>query len=83
LASAATQSPAPHGVAFVGEVGLTGMVRPVAGMERRLAAAAAAGAGTVYLAGEANPPPGVTVSSVRHVRDALAWARRRSSAPRS
>lgn len=83
LASAATETAAPQASAFVGEVGLTGVVRPVAGVERRLAAAAAAGAQTVYLAGEADPPPGVVVSPVRHVREALVWARGRRPARRT
>jgi DNA repair protein RadA/Sms len=74
LASAARQGPPPEGSAFVGEVGLTGAVRPVPNPARRLAAAAAAGARTVYMAGEATPPNGVSVARVRHVRDALAWA---------
>lgn len=80
LASAATGTPPPQGTAFVGEVGLTGAVRPVAGAERRLAAAGVAGARTVYLAGDARPPPGVRVARVSHVRDALAWAQ--ADAPR-
>jgi DNA repair protein RadA/Sms len=75
LASAASERPPPEGAAFAGEVGLTGAVRPAAGMERRLAAAAAVGARTVFLAGEASPPPGIRVTRVRHVRDALAWSR--------
>jgi DNA repair protein RadA/Sms len=80
LASAARASPPPEATAFVGEVGLTGVVRPVAGTGRRLAAAAAAGVRTVYLAGDATPPPGVRVVRVRHVRDALAWAHGGSAA---
>jgi DNA repair protein RadA/Sms len=79
LASAARERPPPEGAAFVGEVGLTGAVRPAAGMERRLAAAAAVGARTIFLAGEARPPPGIRVRQVRHVRDALAWTRNRST----
>jgi DNA repair protein RadA/Sms len=76
LASAARETPAPEGAAFVGEVGLTGTVRPVPGAERRLAAAAAAGARTVFLAGEGSPPEGLRLVRVSHVRDALSWARR-------
>jgi DNA repair protein RadA/Sms len=74
LASAARGIPPPAGSAFVGEVGLTGGIRPTPGAGLRLAAAAAAGAETVFLAGEAEPPPGVRVIRVPHVRDALTWA---------
>jgi DNA repair protein RadA/Sms len=79
LASAVTETPPPEGAAFVGEVGLTGAVRPVPNPARRLAAAAAVGARTVFLAGEANPPPGLRLVGVSHVRDALSWARRRNT----
>jgi predicted ATP-dependent serine protease len=58
----------------VGEVGLTGGVRPAPGAALRLAAAVAAGADTVFLAGEASPPSGIRIVPVRHVRDALTWA---------
>jgi DNA repair protein RadA/Sms len=80
LASAARESPPPEGAAFVGEVSLTGAVRPVPNPGSRLAAAAAAGARTVYLAGEASPPPGIGVVRVHHVRDAVAWTRARATA---
>lgn len=83
LVSAARGIPPPPGAAFVGEVGLTGAVRPVPGAALRLSAAVAAGAETVFLAGEASPPPGIRVSPVRHVRDALTWAAStRARAPR-
>jgi len=87
LVSAASGVPAPAGTAFVGEVSLTGAVRPAANLSIRLAAAAAAGMKTVVCAGEAPAPGGVTVKRVRHVRDALAWARkpegRRAGGPRT
>ena len=79
LASASRQRPPPDGAAFLGEVGLTGAVRPVPDPARRLAAAAAAGARTVFLAGEASAPPELRLVRVRHVREALAWARRRDT----
>jgi DNA repair protein RadA/Sms len=75
LASAASDEPVPPGSAFVGEVSLTGAVRPAANMGTRLAAAAAAGIRTVFCAGEAPAPAGLTAHRVQHVRDALAWAR--------
>lgn len=71
LASAATGREALPGAAFVGEVALTGAVRPVPGMEVRLAAARAAGIGTVF-APEGGAPGGVRVVRVGHVRDVLA-----------
>jgi DNA repair protein RadA/Sms len=74
LVSAVRGIPPPAGSAFVGEVGLTGGVRPVPGAGLRLAAAAAAGAGTVFLAGDATPLPGIRVTRVRHVCEALTWA---------
>ena len=43
LASAAAGVPAPSASAFVGEIGLTGVVRPAPGMAARLSAARAAG----------------------------------------
>ena len=44
LASAVSGVPTPEGAAFVGEVSLTGLVRPASAMPQRLAAAEAAGA---------------------------------------
>lgn len=80
LASAARGSPAPPATAFVGEIGLTGSVRPAPGMERRMAAAAAAGIHTVVgsfgHAPATERPASVTTVEVRHVREALAWATR-------
>jgi DNA repair protein RadA/Sms len=79
LASAVTETPPPEGAAFVGEIALTGAVGPVPNPAPRLAAAAVAGIHTVFLAGEASPPPGLRLVSVPHVRDALSWARRRNA----
>ncbi|MFM7718654.1 MAG: AAA family ATPase, partial [Actinomycetota bacterium] len=72
LASAATGVPAPR-AAFVGELSLTGVVRPVAGMEQRIAAANAVGIDSVHAPIERDRPAG-GVLPVRHLRDALAWA---------
>lgn len=77
LASAASDRALPAGTAFLGEVALTGSLRPVAGTEQRLSAASAAGLSTVVM------PPGpagfaasrgIRTVRVRHVREALAWA---------
>lgn len=71
LASAATGQAAPPSTAFVGEVGLTGQIRPVPGMQQRLAAARARGIATVFAPGS---DADADLSPVRHIRDALGWA---------
>ena len=76
LASAASGSTPPTGSAFVGEVGLTGLVRAVPSMAQRLVAARAAGIRTVYAPGEGGSGDGCGVVSVRHLADALTWASR-------
>jgi DNA repair protein RadA/Sms len=80
LASAATGVAPPPGLAFVGEVALTGLVRPAPGMDQRLAAARAAGIRTVLApepsgasAAGQGADAGVRVVPVRHLRDALTW----------
>ena len=74
LASAATGAPPPTNCAFVGEVGLTGLVRPPAGMQLRLAAAKAAGITTVFAPGVRERGGGLRILPVRHLREALGWA---------
>ena len=74
LASAATGATPPEGSAFVGEIALTGSIRPAPAMHQRLAAAAAAGCTTVYAAGSADASEDVSIRPVRHVVDALGWA---------
>jgi DNA repair protein RadA/Sms len=75
LASSATGKPARDGTVFIGEVSLTGAVRPVGGLEQRAAAAAAAGARTVVCAAserDVGPAAGsLHFLKVRHVREAL------------
>jgi DNA repair protein RadA/Sms len=82
LASAATGVAPPPGSAFAGEVGLTGSLRPAPSPAPRLAAAVAARVKTVFLAGAADPPPGVRIVRVRRVEEALRWATPRSGARR-
>ena len=76
LASAATGVPCPPGSAFVGELALTGLLRPAPAMAQRLAAARAAGVTTVFapssVAGQAGDQ-GVRMVPVRHLQDALEW----------
>jgi DNA repair protein RadA/Sms len=74
LASAASGTAPPADSAFVGEVGLTGLIREAPGMPSRLAAARAVGIRTVYAPGHGHPGEGLRVVPVRHVRDALTWA---------
>lgn len=74
LASAASGVPAPPDAAFIGEVGLTGVVRPSSAATQRLSAARAAGCSTVFAAGDPPAAPGVRLVPVGHVRDALGWA---------
>jgi len=78
LVSAATGVPAPPGTAFLGEVGLTGLVRPAPALAQRVAAARAAGIRTIVAAAEGGGRDGVRIVPVRRVRDALTWAAVRS-----
>ena len=76
VASAACGVPPPPGMAFVGEVGLTGGLRPVAAMEARVAAAREAGCRAVVVPA-GHPPPrsaGVRIVPASHVTAALGWA---------
>jgi DNA repair protein RadA/Sms len=85
LASSASGVPPPPGWAFIGEVSLTGAIRPVAGMDQRLAAAAGAGIQRVVCAPgkevEATGPGRVMMARVGHVRAALAWVFGRQRVP--
>ncbi|MGH2740046.1 MAG: ATPase domain-containing protein [Actinomycetota bacterium] len=74
LASAVTGWPPPP-AAFAGEVSLTGTVRPPVNLTQRLQAARAAGLRTVFCAGETSGSADLEVVPVRHVREALGWAR--------
>ena len=77
LASAASGIPTPENAAFVGELALTGLVRPAPGMGARLRAACAGGRNVVFApAQRVDPVEGVEVVPVRHLRDALGWALR-------
>jgi DNA repair protein RadA/Sms len=74
LASAATGVTPPEGSAFVGEIALTGSLRPAPGMRQRLAAARAAGCSTVFAPASAEAAEAVSIRPVRHVVEALGWA---------
>jgi DNA repair protein RadA/Sms len=74
LASAATGVPPPEGAAFVGEVAMTGIVRPATAMTQCVAAARAVGCTTIFAAKADGRHDGVRIVPVQHVRDALGWA---------
>ena len=74
LASAASGIPSPAGAAFVGEVSLTGRVRPASGMAQRVAAAEGVGCTTIFAASGPESGSRARVVPVRHVTEALAWA---------
>ena len=87
LASAALGQAIPPGTGFLGEVALTGSVRPVAGLEQRLSAAVAAGLQTVFIPvggrGGRASQGGVKVVPVAHVRDVLPRSARPAAAVKS
>jgi DNA repair protein RadA/Sms len=72
LTSAATGVAPPLGVAFVGELALTGAIRPGSGMPGRLGAARAAGLHVIGPIG--GDPAGPAMTAARHLREALTWA---------
>ena len=81
IASAATGALPPEGTAFVGEVALTGQIRPAPALPQRLAAARTAGCSVVFAAaGNGEPVPGkldgIRIVPVRRVGEALTWALR-------
>lgn len=81
LASAASGVPPPAATAFVGEISLTGLVRPAPAMAQRVAAATAAGRTTLFAPGRPGLHDGVRVIPVHHLRDALTWVEDRGSGP--
>ncbi|HTM83899.1 MAG TPA: magnesium chelatase domain-containing protein, partial [Mycobacterium sp.] len=73
LASALADLPLPTTAVMIGEVGLAGDLRPVAGTDRRLAEAARLGFTTALLApGIAKAPPGLRVVEAPNIVAALA-----------
>jgi DNA repair protein RadA/Sms len=74
LASAATGIAPPQATAFVGEVTLTGLVRPAVGMAQRLSAARAAGLRRIVAATDREGAPGASVVAVETVAEAVRWA---------
>lgn len=74
LASALSGTPVPPGTAFLGEVSLTGVIRPPSGLPQRLAAADAAGCDLIVAGAPRGARPDPRIVPVRHVAEALAWA---------
>jgi DNA repair protein RadA/Sms len=79
LASSAANLSVPQGVVAIGEVGLAGEVRRVAGLARRLAEAERMGfrrafvpAGSAGLEGSRDAEPLIEVVEVEDIRQALA-----------
>jgi len=74
LASTFRDRPVAAGTVAIAEIGLLGELRPVAGLERRLREAARLGfIRAIVPAGRGAPPsiPGITIVTVRSVREAL------------
>lgn len=77
LASSASGRAVRAGTGFVGELSLTGAIRPVSAMESRVSAAAAAGLKTLICSAGGvppKPPQSLDVIPVRHVGEALSKA---------
>jgi DNA repair protein RadA/Sms len=74
LASAASGVPAPAATAFVGEVTLTGLVRPSPAFAQQVSAARAAGVRTVVAAPGSEASDGVSVRPVATLAEAVDWA---------
>ncbi len=76
LASAATGTLTPQATGFIGEVALTGLVRPAPAMEQRLAAARAAGCTSAYVPRTGSIPTleGVRTIPVGDLGEAIGWA---------
>ena len=78
VASAVRDQPLPAGMVILGEVGLAGEVRRVAGLGRRLAEAARLGFNYAIVPEDAGPiPPGIKVKTVTNVGEALTYTRMR------
>ena len=82
LASASSGVAPPPSSAFVGEIGLTGRVRPVAAMGQRLSAAASAGIELVFAPPGTSSRKGIRLVPVEHVSDAVTWASARKRGTR-
>lgn len=71
LASAVTDRPLPRGTAYLGEVALSGAIRPVQQAQRRLGELARMGFTHALVPPGTPPVEGMTLTPVRTVREAL------------
>ena len=79
VASAVRDQPLPAGMVILGEVGLAGEVRRVAGLGRRLAEASRLGFDYAIVPEDAGPiPAGIKVKTVTNVGEALTYTRMRA-----
>jgi len=83
LASALSGIPVPPGTAFLGEVSLTGVIRPPSGLPQRLAAADAGGCDLIVAGASRGARTDPRIVPVRTVGEALAWAAGRPGARRA
>jgi DNA repair protein RadA/Sms len=72
LASAATDQPLPRGTAFLGEVALSGAVRPAQQIQRRLSELGRVGFERAFVPPGTANVEGLRLIPVQSVRDALA-----------
>ena len=81
IASAVLDEPVPHTLLALGEIGLSGEVRPAVGVARRLTEAARLGFRTALVPvgalADAAPPAGMDVVEVTDVGQAIAEMRQR------
>lgn len=84
IASAVQDRPLPHTLLALGEVGLSGEVRPAVGVSRRLLEASRLGFTTALVPvgalADSTPPPRMEVVEVSDLSSAIEQARSRSSA---
>ena len=83
LASAATDQPLPRGTAFLGEVALSGSIRPVHQAQRRLAELARVGFRRCLAPHGTSGFEGIELVTVRTVREALGMLNREPHLSRS
>jgi DNA repair protein RadA/Sms len=83
LASALSGTPVPPGTAFLGEVSLTGVIRPPSGLPQRLAAADAGGCDLIVAGASRGARTDPRIVPVRTVGEALAWAAGRPASRRA
>jgi len=86
LVSAGCGAPPPPATGFVGEVSLSGAIRPVGALEQRASAAEAAGLERIVCARAdasrgARAARGVRLEGVDHLREAVSWSLAKRAVP--